>query len=113
MAHLSYVNVFRTEHYVGPMVNLDRPELSPCLARVKKTDPRHRKLLAAIREGSKRLKDRPRGDVMEGLVPHGRDRYTLEHRKKYLEYERLVRKAIREGRELRDSDLAKVSRKDK
>ena len=113
LAGLSYVNVFRTEHFVGPMVNLDRPELSPCLGRVKKTDPRYNKLLAAIREGARRLKDRPRGDVMEGLVPHGRDRYTLEHRKKYLEYERLVRKAIREGRELRDSDLAKVSRKDK
>jgi len=105
LAGLRYVNVFRTEHYVGPMVNLDRPELSPCLARVKKTDPRYTKLLAAIREGKERLQKRPRGDVMDGLVPHGGDLRNLAHRKKYSEYERRVRQAIRDGRELHDSDL--------
>ena len=107
LAGLQYVNVFRTEHYVGPMVNLDRPELSPCLARVKKTDPRYNKLLAAIVAGTKRLKDRPRGDVMEGLVPHDGDRRNLAHRKKYRDYELKVRKAIRDGRKLHDSDFAK------
>ena len=110
LAKLRDVNVFRTEHFNGPMVNLDRPELSPCLARVKKTDSRYNKLLAAIREGAQRLKDRPRGDVMDGLVPHDGDRRNLAHRKKYRQYELRVRKAIRDGKELRDSDFAKGSK---
>jgi hypothetical protein len=105
-AGLQYVNVFRTEFFDGPMVNLDRPELSPCLSRVKKSDPRYNKLLEAIRNGANSLKTRPRGDVMDGLVPHSGDQYTIKHRKKYDEYERRVRKAIREGKELRDSDFA-------
>ncbi|MBL7134000.1 MAG: hypothetical protein ISS78_07880 [Phycisphaerae bacterium] len=109
LAKLREVNVFRTEFYNGPMVNLDRPELSPCLARLEKASPRYRDLLAAIREGGKRLKDRPRGDVMEGFVPHELDRRRLAHRKKYSEYERRVRQAIRDGRELHDSDLLQGS----
>jgi len=32
-----------------------------------------------------------------------------DHRKKYREYERQVRQAIRDGRELRDSDLVQGS----
>ncbi len=44
---------------------------------------------------------------MEGLVPHDEDRRRLVHHEKYREYERRVRKAIREGRQLRDSDLVK------
>jgi len=107
LARLRYVDVFRTEFFTRPMVNLDRPDLSPCLAGLRKSDPRYAKLLDAIREGSKRLKDRPRGDVMDGFVPHDGDRRNLAHRKRYSEYERRVRQAIREGRELYDSDLVK------
>ncbi|MHC4198702.1 MAG: HzsA-related protein [Planctomycetota bacterium] len=102
LAKLRDVNVFRTEHYDGPMVNLDRPELSPCLARLQKGSPEYEKLLAAIR-GSRKHQ---RGDVMKGFVPHRGDAERLAHREKYAEYERQVRKAIREGRELYDSDFS-------
>ncbi len=109
LARLREVDVFSNEFFKGPMVNLDRPELSPCLSRVEKDSPRYNKLLEAIREGKKRLQDRPRGDVMDGFVPHDRDLRRLAHRKKYSEYERRVRQAMREGRELHDSDLVQGS----
>ncbi len=110
LAKLRYVDVCRTEFFDGPMVNLDRPKLSPCLTRLKKSDPSYTKLLDAIRSGAEALKIRPRGDVMEGLIPHDRDQYTIRHRNKYDAYERRVRKAIREGKELRDSDFASGSK---
>jgi len=109
LTKLREVNVFRTEFFVGPMVNLDRPELSPCLSRVEKDSPRYNELLQAIRQGKRLLHERPRGDVMDGFVPHELDRRRLAHREKYRQYELRVREAIREGRELRDSDLVQGS----
>jgi len=103
---LREVDVFRNEFFNGPMVNLDRPELSPCLSRIEKDAPRYHELLEAIRQGKQRLQDNPRGDVMEGFVPHELDRRRLAHREKYRRYERHVRQAMREGRQLRDADLA-------
>jgi len=97
--------VFFAHHYKGPNVNLDRPELSPRLSRVKKDSKTYNQLLAAIRESQRRVQARPRGDVMDGFVPYSKDAARLAHRKKYAEYERLVREAIREGRELYDSDF--------
>ena len=108
-AKLRIEEVFRAEFFKGPMFNLDRPELSPYLSKIDKSNPRYGMLLEALREGAKRVKERPRGDVMEGLVPHAGDRYSLAHRKKYRRYELQVRQAIRQGRELRDADLVKDS----
>jgi len=108
LAGLREVEVFRAGSFDGPMVNLDRPELSPCLAATGKDSPAYKNLLEAIREGKRRLQNRPRGDVMNGFVPHDRDLRRLAHRKKYSEYERRVRQAIREGRELHDSDLVQA-----
>ena len=45
---------------------------------------------------------------MEGFVPYGQDAGRLAHREKYSEYERQVRLAIREGRVLRDEEMAKA-----
>ena len=105
LAKLRDVDVFRTEFYEGPLVNLDRPELSPCLSRVETDSQTYNGLLAAIREVRKNIQAHPRGDVMEGFVPYKADAERLAHREKYAEYERMVRAAIREGRELYDSDL--------
>jgi len=102
---LSYTELFHGKSFVGPMVNLDRPELSPCLAKLEKDSPKYKELLETIRQGKEQVREKPRGDVMEGLVPHNSDRNTMAHREKYRRYELEVRKAIREGRELRDSDL--------
>jgi len=102
LAKLREVEVFRTEFYKGIMVNLDRPELSPCLSRFEKGSKPYNELLAAIRESRKHQ----RGDVMEAFVPYPGDAERLAHREKYADYERQVRKAIREGRELYDSDFS-------
>jgi len=48
----------------GPLVSFDRPEISPCLARLKdKSDPRYKEALAIIRAGAEMLKKRPRADM--------------------------------------------------
>ena len=107
LARLRDVDVFRTEFYKGPMVNLDRPELSPCLSRFEKNSEAYNRLLAAIREAHKRVQAHPRGDRMQGFVPYSGDARRLAHRKKYAEYELEVRKAIREGRQLYDADVVK------
>jgi len=103
--NLRFVDAFRTEFYDGPLVNLDRPERSPILSRVERGSPAYNGLLKAIRQSRKRIQQHPRGDVMEGFVPFGRDAARLRFRNKYAEYERQVREAIREGRDLYDSDF--------
>ena len=106
LAKLRDVDVFRTEFYIGPMVNLDRPKLSPCLSRVAAGSPAYDELLEAIRAVQKRLQAHPRGDVLDGFVPYAKDAERLAHRQKYAEYERQVRAALRNGQELYDSDFA-------
>jgi hypothetical protein len=79
----------------GPMMTFDRPELSPCLASLKKDSPEYREALALIRRGQERLKKRPRAD-MPGFVPWERDLQRQAHVAKYLAVEANSRKAIRE-----------------
>jgi len=48
----------------GSQVSFDRPELSPCLAKLKdKTDPKYTEALAIIRAGKAMLAKRPRMDM--------------------------------------------------
>jgi hypothetical protein len=88
--------VTRSDQCRGPMISFDRPELSPCLTRLKADPAKYDKALAIIREGRRRLQSRPRAD-MPGFVPWEKDQKRKAHRKKYLAIEQDTRKAIREG----------------
>ncbi len=83
--------------YGGPYVSFDRPELSPCLAKI--ADPNsaeHAEAVAIVREGAQTLRERPRCGT-PGFVPCDADlrrEAKYEHRKNI---ERLNRNAIQEG----------------
>lgn len=98
--------LFHTDANKGPLVNIDRPELSPCLSKLEKGSDKYNKLLLAIQNIQKNVQKHPRGDVMEGLVPHRGDAGRITHRKKYREYEMKVSEAIRTGKIILDSEFA-------
>lgn len=80
----------------------DRPELSPCLARLGGPDqPAHREALSIIREGQRALAARPRAD-MPGFRPCGRDEARERKYVRRRASERAARVAIREGRKVYD-----------
>ena len=88
-------------------ISFERPELSPCLARIKggKETPAYNQVLAIIKAGAEALKKKPRCD-MEGFVPCEADRKRLE-KFDYLDgIEKKYRRAIRTGKKLYDRDVA-------
>lgn len=87
----------------GPEVSFDRPELSPCLARLPAGDPRRQEALAIIQAGKESLARRPRGDEMVGFIPSEAD---LRREAKYAQrrqIELLNREAIRQGQKTYDA----------
>ncbi|MBL7219880.1 MAG: hypothetical protein ISS69_07195 [Phycisphaerae bacterium] len=88
-------------------ISFERPELSPCLARIKggKDSQAYKQALAIIKTGAEALKKTPRCD-MEGFVPCEADRRRLK-KFDYLDgIERKYRKAIQTGKKLYDRDFA-------
>jgi len=75
---------FVTGHGRGKRAQIafERPELSPCLQRLKKDSPQYKEALAIIRAGKAMLAKTPRAD-MDGFVP------CKEHRRKLAKYKRL------------------------
>ncbi|HOX38403.1 MAG TPA: hypothetical protein PL033_10490 [Candidatus Brocadiia bacterium] len=85
----------------GSQVNFTRPELSPCLARLKEGDPKRAEALAIIRRGAAILAETPRADMPGFRIV--RETETRQQ-KKYdarLELEAQTRRAIIEGRKVR------------
>jgi hypothetical protein len=78
-----------------------RPELSRILAPVATNEVAKAEALALIREGAKRLQERPRAD-MEGFVPDAKDQARERRYQARLAEERRVYEAIREGRKVYD-----------
>jgi hypothetical protein len=88
------------------MLNFARPELSRILSgpAVATNAPAKAGALALIREGARRLKEKPRAD-MDGFVPDARDREREAKYQARLARERLVYEAIRGGRKIYDEGL--------
>ena len=88
-------------------ISFERPELSPCLARIKggKGTLAHAQALAIIKTGAEALKKTPRCD-MEGFVPCEADRKRLEKFDYLYKIEKRYRRAIRDGKKLYDRDVA-------
>jgi len=86
--------VTRTSDCKGPMISFDRPQMSPCLVGLKDEPTKYAEALSLIREGQRRLEERPRAD-MPGFVPWEKDRQRQAHRDKYLAIELDTREAIR------------------
>jgi len=75
---------FVTGHGRGKRAQIafERPELSPCLQKLKKDSPQYKEALAIIKAGKAMLAKKPRAD-MDGFVP------CAEHRRRLAKYERL------------------------
>ena len=49
----------------GPWLSFDRPDLSPCLAKLDKNSQQYKDALALIQTGKEALAKQPRGDTLE------------------------------------------------
>jgi hypothetical protein len=86
----------------GPWISFDRPERSPCLAKLKdKSDEKYQKALALIKLGQERLAKRPRGDLAD-FTPCDKDAQREAFYEERLRIERANRAAIKEGRKAYD-----------
>jgi hypothetical protein len=61
----------------GPQIAFERPELSPCLDKIRDDKPKYNEALAIIALGGKRLKEKPNGSMVEGFVPCQKDQERL------------------------------------
>jgi hypothetical protein len=77
-------------------VNFTRPELSPCLDGLKKSDPRYEQAVAIIRGGREQLAQRPRAD-MEGFQLIGREAEREAKYQRLAQAEAEARKAAAQG----------------
>jgi hypothetical protein len=83
-------------------ISFDRPEISPGLAKLPKTDPRYAEALAIIREGQQALKKNPNPDSA-GFAPCAADQQRDRKYEMRAEIERKNRAAIRDGKKIYDS----------
>ena len=63
-------------------ISFDRPEVSPCLDKIRNDKQKYARAVEIIRTGQKRLKATPRGDIEKDLVPCERHKAQL---RKYAE----------------------------
>ena len=82
-------------------LDFDRPECSRILSGVTNAAVRA-EALAIVKAGGERLKETPRGDVVEGFVPCEADRRREERYRRRAAEEERVYSAIREGRKVYD-----------
>lgn len=88
----------------GAQVSFERPELSPCLAKLDPSAPERQRALEIIREGGRRLKETPRCD-MDGFTPAPVDLARLAKYERRRQIESANRRAILEGAKLYDRDF--------
>ena len=50
-------------------ISFDRPEESPCLDVIRNDKEKYKKAVSILKEGRKRLKETPRGDIEKDLIP--------------------------------------------
>ncbi|MCG8476971.1 MAG: hypothetical protein MI784_16010, partial [Cytophagales bacterium] len=81
---------------VGPQISFDRPELSPCLASIKKDEKKYSEALEIIRAGKRRLKRTPRAD-MDGFKPSPEHLKRLRKYMKSRDIEKANKESIRTG----------------
>jgi len=100
---------FVTRHCKGPraQVSFDRPELSPCLTKLDKEDPKYKEALGIIQAGREQLRKAPRGD-MAGFVPCEKDRERVAKYEQRQSIEKRNREAIDKGLKVYDEDLSMV-----
>jgi hypothetical protein len=85
----------------GPWVSFDRPELSPCLAKLARNSPQYKEALALISSGKEALARQPRGDTLD-FVPCATDQCREATYAQRRQIELRNREAIRNGQNAYD-----------
>lgn len=107
LAELTGISLWNLNNFSRNMqaqIAFDRPELSPILDGIRKDKEKYKKALAIIKEGKKRLKATPRGDIESKLVPCERHKAMLRKYADKLEKNEEVNSCINEGRKIFDKD---------
>ncbi len=93
---------FQLGHGAHPLLNFDRPQLSPILAGLQERDAgAHQQALALIVAGQERLAAKPRAD-MPGFEPCETDRRRLNKYDRLWQHQLSVREAMRNGTKVYD-----------
>ena len=104
---LNWNRIGSAETFIGQQVSFDRPEKSPCLAKLKTDPSAYAEALAMIQAGKASLEKLPRADMPGAKFILGRiDGRRQAHHEKYLQIEQEVRQAIRNGTKVMDSPEA-------
>ena len=89
---------------VGPQIAFERPELSPCLDKIRNEKPKYDEAVAIISKGKERLIIKPNGAVLEGFVPCQTDQDRLKKYADKLNEENEFMKARADGRKKYDNN---------
>ena len=98
-------------HYrnLGPQISFDRPEMSPCLNKIKnKKSKEYKEALAIITKGKEKLNNTPRLD-MDGFKPSPTDQKRLDKYMERQKEEMRNREAILEGKKHYDKGVHTIN----
>jgi len=81
----------------GPQIAFERPELSPCLDKIRNDKTKYNEAVALIAAGGERLKTKPNGSMVEGFVACEKDQERIARYEYRLAEERRFLKARADG----------------
>ena len=82
----------------GPQIAFERPELSPCLDKIRSEKTKYNEAVALIAKGGERLKSKPNGSTVEGFVACEKDQERLTRYEYRLSEEARFLKARADGK---------------
>lgn len=102
---LTEVNIWDLNHHgrkLTAQISFDRPEVSPCLDKIRNDKQKYARAVEIIRIGQKRLKATPRGDIEKDLVPCERHKAQLRKYAERLKVEQQNCSVIGQGNKIYD-----------
>ena len=102
---LTEVNIWDLNHHgrkLTAQISFDRPEVSPCLDKIRNDKQKYTRAVEIIRTGLKRLKATPRGDIEKDLVPCERHKAQLRKYAERLKVEQQNCSVIGQGDKIYD-----------
>ena len=102
---LTEVNIWDLNHHgrkLTAQISFDRPEVSPCLDKIRNDKQKYVRAVEIIRTGQKRLKATPRGDIEKDLVPCERHKAQLRKYAERLKVEQQNCSVIGQGNKIYD-----------
>lgn len=102
---LTEVNIWDLNHHgrkPTAQISFDRPEVSPCLDKIRNDKQKYVRAVEIIRTGQKRLKATPRGDIEKDLVPCERHKAQLRKYAERLKVEQQNCSVIGQGDKIYD-----------